>query len=75
VKCKLFTVVVITFHFADNRHHDPAYVKLLNDKLILWNRSLLKKLIVTQLVKKLPAFMEPEGFIAVFTRAYNLSLS
>jgi len=26
-----------------------------------WNRARLKKFIVAQLVKKLPAFMEPEG--------------
>jgi hypothetical protein len=41
-----------------------------NDRLSTpWNRALLEKLIVTQLVKKFPALYETRRFIAVFTKA------
>jgi hypothetical protein len=44
--------------------------------LSLWNTVFLK-LIVAQLIKKLPPspFMEPENLIAVFIKARPLSLS
>jgi hypothetical protein len=38
-------------------------------------KSLLEKLIVTQLVKKLPAFYGTRRFIAVFTKARYWSVS
>jgi hypothetical protein len=42
---------------------------------ILWNRVLLDKLIVAQLVKKLTAISGIEMFITVFTRAQHWQLS
>jgi hypothetical protein len=48
---------------------------LLTTWLTLWGRDLLEKLIVTQLVKKFPAFYGTWRFITVFTRARHWSLS
>jgi hypothetical protein len=36
-----------------------------------WRRALLEKLIVTQLVKKFPAFYVTGRFITVFTRTHR----
>jgi hypothetical protein len=44
------------------------------DSLTPWSRVLLEKLVVTELVKKLPAFYETQRFI-MFTRACHWSLS
>jgi hypothetical protein len=43
-------------------------------QLTPWNRVLLEKLIVTQLVKKFPAFYGTRRFITVFKRAHHWSL-
>jgi hypothetical protein len=43
--------------------------------LTAWGWVLLEKLIVTQLVKKLPIFHGTQRFITVFTRAHQESLS
>jgi hypothetical protein len=40
----------------------------------LWSRVLLKKLTVTQLIKKFPTLYRIWRFITVFTRAYKWSL-
>jgi len=40
-----------------------------------WNRVLLEKLTVSQLVKKFPAFYGTRRFITAFTSARHLSLS
>jgi hypothetical protein len=50
-------------------------VTLSNVQLTPWGRVLLEKLIVTQLVKKFPAFYGSQMFIAVFTRAHHWYLS
>jgi len=41
------------------------------NKLTKCSRILLEKLIVAQLVKKLPAFYETQRFNTVFTTAHN----
>jgi hypothetical protein len=40
-----------------------------------WSRIFLKKLIVSQLIRKFPAFYGIRRFIPTFTRARHLSLS
>jgi hypothetical protein len=40
-----------------------------------WNRGLLEKLTVPQLVKKFPAFYGTQRFITAFTTARHMSLS
>jgi hypothetical protein len=45
------------------------------NQLTSWSRILLEKLIVTQLVNKIPVFHGTRGFITVFTTARNWSLS
>jgi len=40
-----------------------------------WSTVLPEKLIGSQLIKKFPAFMEPERFITAFTSSHHLSLS
>jgi hypothetical protein len=56
-----------------------TYSYILNDLhtylLIPWSRVLLKKLTVSQLVKKFPAFYGTWKFIIAFTRARHVSLS
>jgi len=47
----------------------------LTNYLTPWNRILLEKLLVTQLVKKFPAFYGIRKFITVFTRVRHWSLS
>jgi hypothetical protein len=45
-----------------------------HSSLTPWNRVVLEKLIVTQLVKEFNAFYETRRFITVFTRACHWSL-
>jgi len=45
------------------------------NKQTLWSSVLRKKLIVTQLLKKLPTFFGTRRFITVFTKTNHLSLS
>jgi hypothetical protein len=43
--------------------------------LTAWNRILLEKLTIPQLVKKFPTFYGTQRFITAFTRARHLFLS
>jgi len=55
--------------------HQRSPNKYLKDTLTPWNRDLLEKLIVTQLVKKFPTFCGIQTFITTFRRACLWSLS
>jgi hypothetical protein len=44
-------------------------------QLTSWNRALIEKMIVSQLVKKFPAFYEIRSSITVFTRSRHWTLS
>jgi len=57
----------------DNTLHTCLTVDFLS--LILWSRTLLEKLRVTQLVKKFPAFYGTRRFITVFTTIRHWFLS
>jgi hypothetical protein len=46
-----------------------------NNKLSLWSRVLIEKLVVSQLVKKFSAFYETQQFITTFITAHHLYLS
>jgi hypothetical protein len=50
-------------------------VKSVKELLIPWSKVLLDKLIVTQLVKKLPTFYVTRKIITVLERARHWSLS
>jgi hypothetical protein len=43
--------------------------------LTSWSRVFLEKLKVAQVFKKFPTFIEPEGFITVFTKSRQWFLS
>lgn len=49
--------------------------QLLTNLLNPWSRSIIKKLIVSQLAKHFPAFYETENFITAFTTAGQLLIS
>jgi hypothetical protein len=46
-----------------------------NTNISSWSRFPLEKLIVAQLVKKIPRYCGSQRFITVFTRGHNWSLS
>jgi hypothetical protein len=55
--------------------HTPLLLLFVAAQLTPWRRVLMKKLTVTQLVKKFPAFYGTRRIINVFTRACHWSLS
>jgi hypothetical protein len=70
-------VVFMTYFYKKNLRKciSAAIVSLsrLTDWMTSWSRGPLEKLIVTQLVKKFPAFYGTRRFITVFTRAHHWS--
>jgi len=52
----------------------PYRCTVTSNLLTPWSRVPLEKLLVTQLVKKFPAFCETQRFITVFTKPRNRSL-
>jgi hypothetical protein len=72
-------VIFSHFHFLSSffikNEISLQYLYVLQIYLALWDRVLLKKLIVTQLAKKLPAFQGTRTFITVFTAARHWTSS
>jgi hypothetical protein len=71
----------VTADKSRSREKESVYLVLqklimkITSKLRLWSGVLLKKLIITQLVKTFPVFYGTKRFITVFTRTDKWSLS
>jgi hypothetical protein len=68
---RLYSILLLKFCSGKEIMH----LVFISTQLILWNRDLLEKLTVAQLVNKFPTFYRTGRFITAFTRAHHWSPS
>jgi hypothetical protein len=86
LRTSLFKVLMNVVHWFVRSHHEiyPKCTlilaslipyKSIRNKLILWSKILLEKLIVADIIKTFPIFYATRSFVIVLTKARNCSLS